>query len=228
MRLLLIDTSTERGVIAYLDRQKTIFVRELPVGLNQSSFLVPYLAEELKALGSFPPALEAIGVGIGPGSYTGIRVGVAVAQALAYSWKVPLVGVSSLVGFIPSVSPSLFAAVFDARVGGIYFLKGEVKGGEIIYKGKPEVCALPEVGERLQGVTHLVCPIAEPLQAKFNRSYPANQWIWEERAPSVGALAREVERLYQEGERVIPPQQLNLLYLRQTEAEREKEQKRRD
>ncbi len=221
MRLLFIDTSTERGVMAYADHQILLFAQELPFGLNQSKFLMPYLAKALHPFGN-PPPLEAIGVGVGPGSYTGIRLGVAVAQALAYSWQLPLIGVSSLDGFIPFDSTHHFAAILDARIGGIYIQKGWCTEQEVIYEGKPQICSLEEAGRVLQEVTHLITPTVKKLQAKFHIHYPDRQWIWQERAPSVQTFIHRTKEAYIQGRMILPPQQLELLYLRQTEAEREK------
>lgn len=223
MRSLLIETSTERGVIAYADGQTILFEKELPFGLNQSKFLMPSLQEALQLFNY--PQLDVIGVGIGPGSYTGIRIGVAVAQALAYSWKVPLVGISSLNGFVPTETQVSFAALIDARIGGVYLRKGWKNEQEIIYQSEPLVCSLEEIGPLLDDVTHLVTPVAKSLQSKLNPYDKESHWIWQESAPSVLTLLNQVQQLYDQGKQVIPPQQLTLLYLRETEAERMKNKK---
>lgn len=221
-RFLFIDTSTERGVIAFRENNKILFERELPFGPIQSKFLLPYLTESLSFLPS-PLPLDAIGVGIGPGSYTGIRLGVSVAQALAYCWKVPVVGISSLEGFVPaSLSEGRYAAVLDARIGGIYFQIGEIDGKGEVVKGAPQVCPIEEVGEVFEGVTHLVTPSSRALKIKLQESYPSIAWVWEERPPSISAALDSVEDAYLQGKGKCPPEKLDLLYLRQTEAEREK------
>lgn len=219
MRYLLIDTCTERGVIAYGDQHLIFFEKDLPFGLSQSKFLMPYLVEALQPFGQ-PPILDAVGVTMGPGSYTGIRLGVAVAQTLAYCWKVPLVGVSSLDGFIPHETSVVFAAILDARIGGVYFQKGQ-RFPEGVHFKDPQVLTLDEVGEHLEGVTHLVTPVAKSLQTKLSLHYPDRHWIWEERAPSVHVLLQRVEQKYIQENFIHPPAHLDLLYLRQTEAERE-------
>jgi tRNA threonylcarbamoyladenosine biosynthesis protein TsaB len=226
MRFLLIDTCTERGVIAYGNQIHLIFAKDLPFGPSQSKFLMSYLDEALQPWG-YPPPLDAIGVGIGPGSYTGIRLGVAVAQTLAYSWKVPLIGVSSLDGFIPSVPSVHYAAVLDARIGGVYFQTGWREQEGSLHKSYPQVLPIEEIGKQLEDVTYLVTSFAKSLQAKFKQYYPECQWIWEERAPSVQALLQNVEQHFTQGKIIIPPCHLDLLYLRQTEAEREKALKQR-
>ncbi len=220
MNFLLIDTSTERGIIAYGNSQNRFFERELPFGLSQSKFVMPYLEESLKPFG-FPPILNAIAVGIGPGSYTGIRLGTAIAQALAFCWKVPLIGLSSLSGFVPKESITQYAAILDARIGGVYFQKGVV-GQKEFFQEDPQIYSLDELGLHLEGVNHFVTPSAKTLQIKLNTFDPNSTWIWEERAPSISTLMQLAETKFLKGEIVSSPNRLELLYLRQTEAERKK------
>ncbi len=221
MRLLLIDTSTERGIVAYTQDRQILFAKEFPFGLSQSKYLMPILAELQQSF----VVPEIIGVGIGPGSYTGIRLGVSAAQALAYSWQIPLVGVSSLNGFVPFESDVHFAALLDARIGGVYLRRGCSKSTGILYHCEPQIFSLEDVGEALQGVTHLVTPAAKSLQIKLSKHCSDRQWNWQERAPSVQALIQSVEENYSLGKQVFPPNRLDLLYLRETEAERVKDQK---
>lgn len=218
MRILLIETSTERGVVAYADGQTLLFEKQLPFGLNQSKFLMPVLQEALRAIN--PSSVDVIGVGVGPGSYTGIRIGVAVAQTLAYSWKVPLVGIPSLNGFVPLENNVSFAALIDARIGGVYLRKGWKQEQEIIYQTEPLVCAWEEALSLLEGITYFVTPVAKSLQSKWSSYNRDSQGIWQESAPSVPTLLNSAQLLYSQGKQVMPPQQLALLYLRETEAER--------
>ena len=176
-----------------------MFQQELPFGLNQSKFLLPALMEALKPFGPVPE-LAAIGVGMGPGSYTGIRIGAAIAQALAYSWKVPLIGVPCLENFIPSEHSIPFAAVLDARIGGIYFQRGKRSHHEVHFEREAQVSPLEEAGTLLEGIEHLVSPSVKSLQDKFTKLYPNKKWAWEERAPSVRMLLQNIERKHSKGE----------------------------
>lgn len=222
MQSLLIETSTERGVIAYGNQTTLIDSKELPFGNSQSKFLMPYLIEVLKSCDSSRPNLDFIGVGVGPGSYTGIRLGVAVAQALAYVWNLPLVGICSLEGFVSSVSVTSYAAILDARIGGVYIQKRGILFGRDRQNTSPQVVPIEELGKYLGEIEYLVTPYASSLQNKLQRHYPERHWTWEERAPSIKDLFRMGEEKFKRGEGVIPPQQINLLYLRETEAERER------
>lgn len=220
-RSLLIETSTERGLIGCFQEDEPVFVEPLPFGPSQSRFLMPILTETLKAHGIEGSTLSCIGAGIGPGSYTGIRIGVAVAQGLAYGWDLPLIGISSLEGFIPD-SPGVFASIIDARIGGAYLRKGKVaSNGEVHFITQPEMLALEQLGAFLEGVTHLVTPSSALIKPKLDELYPDNTWVWEEKGPSGIAMAVQVKKAFQKG-LGKKGGHLELLYLRETEAEREK------
>jgi tRNA threonylcarbamoyl adenosine modification protein YeaZ len=182
---------------------------------------MPKLAEFLQTSNLNTKDLTFIGVGIGPGSYTGIRVGVSVAQSLSYSWKIPIVGVSSLDGFIPSQKDVIFAAMIDARIGGAYTRKGILTSEGVNYLSEPAIYPLSDIGFFLQDVKILVTPSSQSLKLKLDQQYSHQAWEWEEKAPSCDALATRVKMAYQQG-LWKNKGHLDLLYLRETEAEREK------
>ena len=112
MTVLIIDTSTERGLVA-LGNEMGVVTSEkrLPPGYQNSDYLFP----ALQALNVDFKELTLIVCAVGPGSFTGIRVGAAVAKALSFSLHVPLIGVNTLKGFpLP--------ALIDAKSGGAYVL----------------------------------------------------------------------------------------------------------
>jgi tRNA threonylcarbamoyladenosine biosynthesis protein TsaB len=74
----------------------TLFERVFERGLLHGSAVVPSIREALRGSGISGPELALISVSAGPGSWTGLRIGVTVAKTLALAWKVPLAGVSSL------------------------------------------------------------------------------------------------------------------------------------
>jgi tRNA threonylcarbamoyladenosine biosynthesis protein TsaB len=220
MNAWIIETSTERGVLAFLNDQEISFVKEFPVGYDQSKHLIPYLkmAYESPHLASFQ--LDCIAVGIGPGSYTGIRVGVSVAKSLAYAWNVPLIGFCTLSAYIPS-EEGPFAALIDAKIGGAYFLKGVFEKGKVFYTTEPQVCPLSELGSHLEEVRMIVTPCCKGLKTKLDQLYPQYSWKWVETSPSIPHLGDLIQKKYKNSDWSLDGH-LDLLYLRQTEAERER------
>jgi tRNA threonylcarbamoyl adenosine modification protein YeaZ len=222
MPYLIIETSTEKGLIACLENQEILFAKEFPCGQNQSKYLMPELEACMKACSIHLNQLSCIGVGIGPGSYTGIRIGASVAQALAYGWNIPLVGISSLNGFVPLEDKRPFAALIDARIGGVYVRKGVADLAGIRFLSEPTVCPLEQLSELLEETSLLVTPNSQSLKIKIDRLLLERAFTWEERYPCVRSLSNSVQQAIARGESTYAGN-LELMYLRKTEAERQRE-----
>jgi tRNA threonylcarbamoyladenosine biosynthesis protein TsaB len=91
MRTLAIDTSGQTCSLALFEDERVLAERHELIGRGHAEAIMPWIAE-LPGGGR----ADAILVGCGPGSFTGVRVGVAVARALGLGWRVPVEGVSSL------------------------------------------------------------------------------------------------------------------------------------
>lgn len=178
MLTLILDSCTERGMVAFVNEEDILYVAGLPFGLHNSTFLVPKIDEGLTLLKKEPKDIELIAVTSGPGSYTGIRVGVAAAKSLSYACKIPLVSLYSLQGFIPDREGS-FAAVLDAKMAGFYTMKGKKEGKKIIYETAPEVHGLEAAKEAIRGVNMIISPNCEPIRQKLGE-LPVD---WIETAP---------------------------------------------
>jgi len=126
MKTLILETSSEKSCLVLADEGKPV----RSIALNGGPELSKRLALEVRNLLPFQP--ELIAVGTGPGSYTGIRVGVALAKALSFGWKVPLIGFCSLKAFIPALQSEPYAVVVDARMGGIYALFSDKDSPELV------------------------------------------------------------------------------------------------
>jgi tRNA threonylcarbamoyladenosine biosynthesis protein TsaB len=94
--LLAIDTSTSSLTVAVLEKGKAIRELSTYADRNHSIGLLPNIEELLASLALKPKVLQAITVGIGPGSYTGVRIGVTAAKTFAWSLGLPLIAISSL------------------------------------------------------------------------------------------------------------------------------------
>ncbi|MFT4554435.1 MAG: tRNA threonylcarbamoyladenosine biosynthesis protein TsaB, partial [Chlamydiales bacterium] len=179
MLLLILDSSTERGLVAISRDNEIIFERQLPFGHNHSQYIIPTVDEGLNHCGLELKEFDGIAVGIGPGSYTGIRVGAAVAKGLSFASKLPLVGICSLKAFVPKTE-GLFASIIDAKMGGAYLLCGEKTSSAVHYLTDPEVYPLIEVKKYLKGCTRLITPSNKRLLVELERLHPLTPWEWEE------------------------------------------------
>jgi tRNA threonylcarbamoyl adenosine modification protein YeaZ len=224
MRMLLIETSTERGLVAITENTQVLFQEELPFGYNNSKTLLPTIDKGLKSLNLFIKQFDCISVGIGPGSYTGIRIGVTVAKSLAYAAGLPLIGFSSLKAFIPQENGS-FCAIFDAKISGAYMITGVQEERQIHYHSEPMVCPLNKIMEHTQGVVWFVTPQKIRLALQLTEIVAQPTWQWLERAPSAEQIALlTLEKFHNED--CSNDGHLELLYLRKTQAEIEAEKKK--
>ena len=93
--LLGIDTSIKKGVLCLGDR-KRILTKQILVPHSSSKELLPLLDALIKEKGLRTEDLEGIIVSLGPGSFTGLRIGLSLAKSLAFVLEIPLVGVPTL------------------------------------------------------------------------------------------------------------------------------------
>lgn len=95
-RFLALDTSTAVMAASVMEDHTLLEERNERAERNHSVHVVPVMEQLLAASGTQPGQLDGIAVGIGPGSYTGIRIAVTAAKTLAWAWDIPVAGVSSL------------------------------------------------------------------------------------------------------------------------------------
>ena len=227
MKLLVLDTSTERGIVACVEGQKNLFSIELPYGLLNSQHLIPELARGLSSIGLNSNQLSGVVVGIGPGSYTGIRVGVTVAKTLSFACNIPLIGVCTLETFIPT-NEGVFAVVIDAKIGGVYLQIGKYEKGLVTPLYPRSICSLAEALIILKDSRLIVTPNAQTLRPKLEALCSNVQWDWEECYPSPMQMAFLGSEKLLKGEcpsefDISDTTHLDLLYMRKTQAEIERD-----
>lgn len=221
MIALVIDTATERGVIALFSEEKILAQKELAIGLANSRLLLPSLHELCTLVGITPAQLSYVAVGHGPGSYTGIRAGVSCAKALAYALSIPLVGVGSLRGFVPEKSCcNPFFSVIDAKIGGVYLIKGQWNQ-KVQFLSQEELVSFEGFVERLSEVECIVTPNQQSLLVRLEAYELVEKPKFFEKAPSVEVLIDEA-KFHFENKQYFLDGSLPLLYLRKTQAELEK------
>ena len=93
--LLLIDTSSENGSVALSQNGELIAFRICTDQKEQAGFLQPAIKELLEEKGITVATLSAVAVSIGPGSYTGLRVGLASAKGICYAANIPLITITT-------------------------------------------------------------------------------------------------------------------------------------
>ena len=117
MNILAIDTSNQVLGIAILGDGQIIGEMITNVKKNQTSRLMPAIHQLMEDIDMVPDQLDKIVVAKGPGSYTGVRIGVTTAKSLAWALSIPVVGISSLevLAYQGRLYDSLICPFFDAR-----------------------------------------------------------------------------------------------------------------
>lgn len=118
-----VDSAAKAAGIAILCEDKLLYESYLDNGLTHSETLLPMLKSALSAVKLTPAEVDLWAVGAGPGSFTGLRIGMALIKGLALPHNTPCVGVSSLEALANSVylpvGSDIISAV-DARRGEVY------------------------------------------------------------------------------------------------------------
>ncbi|MDP4213096.1 MAG: tRNA (adenosine(37)-N6)-threonylcarbamoyltransferase complex dimerization subunit type 1 TsaB [Bacteroidota bacterium] len=119
--LLLIDTATEQASVALSEGGAVLFTEESPLPREHASWLQPAIQRMMGSAKIPMNRLQAVAVSAGPGSYTGLRVGMAAAKGICYALKIPLITVGTLrlmaEAMIPAAKENgaLICAMIDAR-----------------------------------------------------------------------------------------------------------------
>ena len=147
MRLLALDTSSEFCSVALLD-QEEIIVRHERAPRKHADLVLPLLDAVLSEAGIVRSQLDAIAFGRGPGSFTGVRIAVAVTQGIAFSLDKPVVPVSTLAAvaqqMLDDTDASRVLTALDARMGEVYWA-GWVKNADGFAENSiPETVLAPE------------------------------------------------------------------------------------
>lgn len=121
MRVLVIDTALDACTAAVFEAGRPLAVRSETMARGHSERLGGFVRDAAAEAGGFA-RLDRIGVTVGPGSFTGLRVGLAFAQGLGAALDRPVVGVSTLAALAWSADGGrgATAAVIDARRGQVY------------------------------------------------------------------------------------------------------------
>lgn len=134
MYILAIDTSNQALGVSIMKENEVIGEIVTNITKNHSVRLMPAIDYVMKEVNLLPEQLDKIVVAKGPGSYTGVRIGLTTAKTLAWSLGIPVVGVSSLEGlaYQGRFSNSLICPFFDARRGLVYTGLYEVNGNQLV------------------------------------------------------------------------------------------------
>ncbi|MGE7676257.1 tRNA (adenosine(37)-N6)-threonylcarbamoyltransferase complex dimerization subunit type 1 TsaB [Lysinibacillus sp. NPDC094403] len=151
-----IETANAPLSIAVIRDGKVIAEIVQNIKLTHSAGAMPAIEEVLAKAGLQPSELDAIAVSEGPGSYTGVRIGVTLAKTLAWTLKKPLVGISSLKSLAANASlyDGFICPIFDARRGNVY---------TAVYKGYGLEAIIDDYHDHIDGLLERLQALEAPV-----------------------------------------------------------------
>ncbi len=233
MYLLALETSSAQGSIALHRDEDLVEECRFDEGLVHGREVIPRIRAMLRSHDLDVTDIEAIGVSIGPGSYTGVRVGVTAAKTLAYALGAAVVPVSSLEVIAASAADSVadgttLVVVVDGKQRHLYVAVFEVAGGEVARLADDHLVDLRDpraLAERISagatlvgdGVDLLLDALPDAAASRVSRADRVSD------VPRAAVLGRIASRAHRSGGGLrdrVSVHALAPVYLRASEAER--------
>lgn len=151
MLILGVETSSTQVSCAIGGHEGVRAAAQVNRDQRHAELLAPMIAEVCRAAAVQYRELGAIAVGVGPGLFTGLRVGLATAKAMAMALRIPMIGVGSLdlLAFPVRFSPRTIVAVMDARRGEVFCASYRATPGGLQRLAEPSVVAPGELAAEL-------------------------------------------------------------------------------
>ena len=225
MKILALETSAKAVSAAVTENGRVLASGYQDTGLTHSRTLMPIVEHIMKNAEITMAEISAVAVAVGPGSFTGIRIGVSAAKGLAFAASIPAVGVSTLAALARNAAfaDGLVVCAMDARRNQIYNALFEAKNGALTRLTPDRAIGLDELSEELRGDSRPKIVVgdggrlcAEALAAADVACRLAPPHLVMQHAVSVALEAEEAAR---KGG-LVSAQELLPVYLRPPQAER--------
>ncbi len=219
MKHLAIETSWLKGSVAVLDGTEVIRRRDISRENAHGSRLAPAVLKVLKRASLTVQDLDLITVDHGPGSYTGLRVGVSFVKTLAYPDRIPITAVpatDAIAADAPEKGERLFV-IIDAEWEEVYEARYRMTSDEWVREGEIRTADPEKVADEADDRTLVLGNGLERYESCFDRQNVmiGDRDDWFPRAETVGRLGLKA---YHE-EETVEPVSLQPLYLRPTQAD---------
>ena len=230
MLLLAFETSAKAGSVALMDEKKLLGESYQNTGLTHSQTLMTMAQDLLESCGYAPKDVTAVAVAAGPGSFTGVRIGVAAAKGYAWGGELPCYGVSTLEAMASQLGiwQGYVCPVMDARRSQVYNALFHVECGKCTRIREDRAISLGDLGEELQNLQEPIFLVGDgsilcynTLLERVPRLVLPLEHRMHQRACGVALVAREMILRGEEAD----PAALTPNYLRLSQAERERMEK---
>ena len=193
MLILAIDTALEACAAAVLDTDagELLAQEQLLMKRGHAEALMPMIARVMQSADLAFTALDRIAVTVGPGSFTGLRVGISAARGLALAAKRPAVGLTTLSAYAAAIvgqsGPVPVISAIDARHDHVYF---QIVAGDGSLLVRPAVASIDEAIAASQfGAPHLVGNAAKILAERWPKDAPQPVSVDAQPAPDISWVA---------------------------------------
>ena len=224
MKILALESSAVAASVALCEDEALIAQSFQNSGLTHSQTLLPMAQQLLKSCGLTMDQVDLVAVAAGPGSFTGLRIGVAAAKGLAWAVEKPCAGCSTLESMAWSLAgfEGEVCAAMDARRNQIYNALFEIRGGKPVRLCEDRAISLAELGEELGKMQSSVFLVGDGAQLCYNTCLDMD-------IPAVLAPDNLVSQsawgvaMAAFGQTPVPAEELLPVYLRLSQAERERQ-----
>ena len=230
MLLLAFETSAKAASVALFDGERLLGESYQNTGLTHSQTLMVMAEDLIAQCGHAPADVTHVAVAAGPGSFTGVRIGVAAAKGFAWGKELPCYGVSTLEAMALGLGiwEGYLVCAMDARRSQVYNAIFEAKNGQLSRVSPDRAISLADLGEELAALTgpiYLVgdgAALCHKTLSGLNLILPP-EWKQHQRAVGVGLAALEQIAAGEPGDGAS----LTPNYLRLSQAERERLEKQK-
>ena len=170
MKILAFETSAKAASAALTENGKLLAESYQNTGMTHSQTLMVMAQNLLKQCGLTARDVDAVAVANGPGSFTGVRIGVAAAKGFAWGREIPCVGVSTLEAMALTLGAwqGYVCPVMDARRSQVYNALFHVSGGKLERIREDRAISLADLGEELKNLEEPIFLVGDGSNLCYN------------------------------------------------------------
>lgn len=234
MKILAIESSAVSASAAVAEDGKILCSYYLNCGLTHSVTLMPLIRDALESVSLKVSDLDAVAAAVGPGSFTGVRIGVAAAKGIAQRDNIPCIPVSTLEGIAYPLTDfdAVACAVMDARCNQVYNALFSFSDGKMTRLCPDRAISLEDLKNDIEKISKKIILIGDGADIAYNYLgdkcsllSKASPLIRYQSASSVALRAFDI---YNETGKTVSPFELVPSYLRLSQAERELKKKEKN
>lgn len=171
MKLLCMDTTAKVSTVAIVDEQKVLANYQVNLSFTHSQTAMPMAAQLLTICGLTLEDIDGFAVATGPGSFTGLRIGISAIKGMAFAQNKPCISVSTLDALAQNCRDfdGYVCAVMDARCNQVYQALYHVEGQVIQKTTEDRAILLSDLTEELQNLKKSIILVGDGADLCYNK-----------------------------------------------------------